>query len=178
MSFILEVTNFFRNSNPYVRIRELEKNLEIEAERSAEWQRLAVTDPLTGAYNRRGLKLILEQVPDPHMVLAVDIDHFKAVNDTWGHGVGDEVLVKVCKVLREQDVVARMGGEEFNIILYHATPKRAVLVAERIRERVANDTFSCGKITISIGVGKNEEKADEALYAAKNSGRNKVCISP
>jgi diguanylate cyclase len=161
----------------------------------------AKTDTLTGLPNRRALEeffrkaqlAALEQ-DDPVSVLLLDIDHFKRFNDEFGHGVGDQVLRLMAKVLRERvrdiDLPARYGGEELIVVLPSAGLATATAVAERIRRAVAEchiSRRSTGEtlpgITISIGVAQFQggesmadliERCDRALYQAKNSGRNRV----
>ncbi len=162
---------------------------------------LAVTDPLTGLYNRRYLESHLENLMEraaqdekPIGLMALDIDHFKNVNDTYGHAAGDEVLkefaTRVKRCVRFIDLAARMGGEEFVVIMPDSTRDTCLGVAERLREAIAEAAVAVPDqeieipITVSIGVsishgaGDNPaeilRRGDEALYAAKNSGRNKV----
>lgn len=170
---------------------------------------MALTDSLTGLFNRRYLSAHLPRLLDrsggnnkPVSALLFDIDHFKVVNDTWGHGVGDEVLKEVAqrasRNLRNFDLVARLGGEEFVVIMPDTDGNQATAVAERLRRRIAEEPFAVsapvGKIdvTISIGValadwtldaeGRPESgdallrRADTALYQAKRSGRNRVVM--
>ena len=131
----------------------------------------------------------------PVTVLLLDIDHFKKVNDTYGHLVGDDILREVAALLqhaaRAVDVVARYGGEEFVVVLPETGSEGAVAFADRVRERVAQHAFGGERhpdlrITVSIGVApfpgprieSAEElfaRADEALYRAKTDGRNRVC---
>ncbi|OPX92841.1 MAG: Response regulator PleD [Pelotomaculum sp. PtaB.Bin104] len=154
------------------------------------------TDPLTGVANRRQLDKYLAQVLGKTMPLSLvmlDIDHFKRVNDTWGHQVGDEVLQHFArtmqKAVRPGDLVARYGGEEFTIICC-ATLDNAAIVAERVRQAVestpANTSAGEVRITSSQGVAeyragdtavKLKERADAALYEAKETGRNRVVVS-
>lgn len=157
-------------------------------------------DGLTGVYNRRNfdmrIKSEVERAARYGYLLSViftDLDHFKNVNDTYGHSSGDTVLRKLAGILQEtcrgSDYVARYGGEEFVIILPHTGIKQACALAERIREQVAAHKFDTGngktRITVSHGVAELsalEEKtpealiseADKALYRAKNSGRNRT----
>lgn len=167
-------------------------------------QRLAALDPLTGAYNRRfGLGRLHEEfdravrMNSPLGVLMMDIDHFKQVNDTYGHLVGDRLLVTVTgiakTVLREGDVLIRYGGEEFLALLPAASSEDLRLVGERLRRAVEEASIADGaqtiRATISLGAAaypnQNVEKedglvqlADEALYKAKESGRNRLILSP
>lgn len=170
---------------------------------------MALTDSLTGLFNRRYLSAHLPRLLDrsggnakPVSALMFDIDHFKVVNDSWGHGVGDEVLKEVAgrasRNLRNFDLVARLGGEEFVVIMPDTDMTQATLVAERLRKRIAETSFDVAApvqkidVTISIGVavtdgrldeeGKPESgeqllrRADMALYQAKRSGRNRVVV--
>ncbi len=153
-------------------------------------------DHLTGALNRRGVEIALtdemsfaRRFESPLSVIAIDVDHFKETNDTYGHPAGDTVLQEIVrrarKVLRPYDSIGRIGGDELTIILRGATLKNATLVAERICAAIALNVFSYGeatfRVTISVGVAVAEreakqtlEAADEALYEAKRSGRNRV----
>lgn len=154
------------------------------------------TDPLTGANNRRAFELKLKQLSlleTPISVLAIDIDYFKKINDTYGHDVGDDVLIELTKIINsfsdEADMVVRMGGEEFILLLHGATVKQAFTVAEKLRVAISENEFSnIGHITVSIGVAawpnllstattinKTISLADQALYEAKGQGRN-CCI--
>ncbi|SMH58783.1 PleD family two-component system response regulator [Azospirillum agricola] len=163
---------------------------------------MALTDSLTGVFNRRyvnaHLPRLLERAIDSHKpvsVLMFDIDHFKVVNDTHGHAIGDEVLREVSarssRNLRTFDLVARLGGEEFVVILPDTDGEAALIVAERLRQRIADTPFVVSaadaaeiSVTVSIGIsvggllGDTAEglirRADEALYEAKRSGRNCV----
>ena len=155
----------------------------------------ALTDELTRLPNRRHLaQRFLEEMQRARRhhksmaFLMVDIDHFKLINDTYGHLQGDAVLAELAKILvagkRESDVAARYGGEEFGVLLHETNEVGAMTLAERIRAKVEAATFSGGlKLTISIGVAATDddaqftallEKADQALYAAKQAGRNTV----
>ncbi|HEV2477477.1 MAG TPA: sensor domain-containing diguanylate cyclase [Candidatus Dormibacteraeota bacterium] len=155
----------------------------------------ALTDELTKLPNRRALaQRFLQETQRArrhHSALSflmIDLDHFKHVNDTFGHLNGDAVLAELASILsnglRESDVCARYGGEEFALILPETTESGARVLAERIRAKVAAATFPGGlKLTISVGVAATEEpsiytqlidRADQALYAAKQGGRNQV----
>ncbi|WP_066855459.1 GGDEF domain-containing protein [Halodesulfovibrio spirochaetisodalis] len=163
--------------------------------------RLSLLDPLTGLYNSRYMltradqEFALFERSGQHMALLMaDIDHFKYVNDQYGHSVGDIVLQQVAKIMqttaRKVDVVARVGGEEFSLLLPDSTTEGAMILAERIRERIANTpiTLPDGRtiqVKISLGVSSTEEfvpqifnelyeSADNALYRAKRDGRNRV----
>lgn len=154
----------------------------------------AMTDPLTGLYNRRGFNSLCEKlIPGPLMsVIAIDIDHFKNVNDQFGHHAGDAVLVMLANILhetcRKNDIVTRFGGEEFIFLLPGVTSNDACSTAERIRELISTAIFPfVGHITVSAGVASLSDcggdiknllqRADEALYEAKGAGRNVVIIA-
>jgi len=163
-------------------------------------QRLAAIDPLTGIYNRRfGMTRLHEefvrtvQIESAIGLLMLDIDHFKGVNDTYGHSIGDRVIRQVANIareaLREGDILIRLGGDEFMAVLLGASLHDVSLTAERIRRQIDERVISFGdqrvQVTVSIGgvsfpekevAGEQEliDAADRALYHAKNSGRNKV----
>lgn len=162
---------------------------------------LADTDALTGAMSRRAFRDLANREIDlahrhrqDFSLLALDLDHFKRINDTHGHAAGDKVLVETVKVfkteLRTSDAIARLGGEEFAIILPHTGPDAALEVAERLRRALAGRIFEAGAarfpVTASFGVVSIHDGAerledllrlgDEALYRAKAEGRN-CCIA-
>ncbi|SIP89924.1 MULTISPECIES: PleD family two-component system response regulator [unclassified Bosea (in: a-proteobacteria)] len=165
---------------------------------------MAVLDQLTGLHNRRFMDTRLASMFDESVMrartlslLVLDVDHFKSVNDSWGHDAGDEVLrefadrVRACT--RGIDVVARMGGEEVVVVLPDTADMAAQAVAERIRERVENEPFAIQggvrhiPVTVSIGVASRRagdqsaadvmKRADDALYQAKAGGRNRVIVA-
>lgn len=174
-----------------VRRKRYAERLRADLDRSLE---LAVTDSLTGLRNRRYVTSHLEGLlrAGPTALLLLDVDRFKAVNDTYGHGVGDAVLKEVAARMKEHlravDVVARFGGEEFVVAMAGATEEEAMQVAERLRTSMAEAAIATGQgdllhITASIGValGKAGDTlsaltgaADAALYRAKAKGRNRV----
>jgi diguanylate cyclase (GGDEF)-like protein len=160
-----------------------------------EMERMVVTDNLTSLFTRRYLnervRSSLEQDCYGSLIL-MDIDYFKTVNDTYGHQVGDEVLIQVSNLIRrsirDSDIAARWGGEELAVYLPRVDKHTAHAVAERIRDCVANETFP--RVTISSGLAKWSKEqdynlsvealfhqADLALYEAKNSGRNQVVLA-
>jgi two-component system cell cycle response regulator len=164
-------------------------------------ERLAAIDPLTDAYNRRfGLGRLREEfsravrAEGPLGILMLDIDHFKAVNDTYGHLVGDRVLRAVAgacrRVIREGDVLVRYGGEEFLVLLPGAGRDDVVHAGERIRRAVSETTVDDGssRITVTVSVGATTFQdgaetpealvaiADRALYESKDGGRNRVTV--
>ena len=127
----------------------------------------------------------------PHVIILLDLDHFKSVNDTYGHAVGDKVLQFLARqmesVAREGDVCCRYGGEEFVILLPNTTIEEATLVAEQLRKTLADTVSPCGRpITLSAGIVAYPamahttealiEAADDALYLAKQEGRNQVKV--
>ena len=161
----------------------------------------AIRDPLTALYNRRYFedevnKQILEAKAkkQPYAVLMLDADHFKNVNDTYGHKVGDKVLIELAstaeRALRDNDIVARYGGEEFVVFLPGIHAEQGKIVADRLRQSISkqvvySDTNQPVKFTVSIGVSSSDisdsvdtliKTADEALYRAKQNGRNRVEI--
>lgn len=160
---------------------------------------LSITDKLTQLYNRAKLDEVLAEetkhaklyAMTPLSIILTDIDHFKHVNDTYGHQAGDRTLVQFAKILKENirnsDVVGRWGGEEFLIICLHTDSAGAKYLAEKIRKILSNSCIeNIGTITASFGVagflfGDDSDsllgRADQALYEAKNSGRNRVVIA-
>ena len=171
-------------------------------QRAHDLQSLAAIDPLTGLYNRRQFETLAraelarcQRYVRPCSFLMIDVDHFKLVNDTFGHEMGDWVLKMVANTLtaarRDADVVARFGGEEFVIMLPETTRDAAAMVAERIRSMVAASALAVGdsrlSLTTSIGVGETMaglpgveavlRDADQALYDAKANGRNIVRVA-
>lgn len=167
----------------------------------------AVRDPLTGLYNRRYAEMYLTRMADQaltsgksYALMVFDIDHFKQINDRFGHAAGDQILVKLADRLRSNfrsiDLIARIGGEEFLIGMPDTSHTQAQIAAERMRRMVSRKTFVIGggmpsiRVTISAGVAVDElidqralpatelfEQADAALYDAKSSGRDKVAFS-
>lgn len=161
----------------------------------------SIRDPLTGLYNRRWLDEVLErEIPRalrekrPLSFCVIDLDHFKRVNDTWGHDVGDDILVALARLLkdgsRKHDVAARFGGEEFVLVLPGLDAQRGREVVERLLERFnslgfgaggpAGLTFSAGLAVVPDHATDREnlfKVADRALYRAKDSGRNRVVVA-
>jgi diguanylate cyclase (GGDEF)-like protein len=161
--------------------------------------RLSLTDGMTGLWNRRNFDLRLEselsralRFSEPFAVVFVELDQMKAVNDRWGHQAGDTVLIELARRLteavREVDVVARWGGDEFTLLLPKTGLDGALLLAEKIRSAVGTAPFRIDHgsldITISVGVAAYPEHgssgkdlvnaADAAMYQAKAKGRNRV----
>ncbi|TQR13304.1 sensor domain-containing diguanylate cyclase [Psychrobacillus soli] len=174
----------------------IENYRKLQEEVVANFKDLSLTDPLTRLKNRRYSELffadLLEQ-KNSFSIISIDIDHFKKVNDEFGHQIGDETLQflasKMMSSVSEKDVCVRLGGEEFVIILPNSSLDEAYIQAEKLRKEIENSILSMNrKITISAGVGEykvNKEnviellhRVDEALYVAKSEGRNKTVISP
>lgn len=173
-------------------------------ETNAKLNRLVAYDSLTGLFNRREFEKIvnktlleMKRYQSNSCIMIIDIDHFKDVNDQFGHPVGDEILKVVSLLvkdeLREIDSIARWGGEEFIILLHNTPAQDGICVAERIRSVIEKNKFLFDeheiRITASIGVSEllyldadwlntAYRKADKALYKAKNSGRNQCVIAP
>lgn len=164
-------------------------------------ERMAMTDLLTGLPNRRaGMEALAkawsnsQRSQQAMAVLIIDIDHFKSINDRYGHAAGDLVLQRVGRELeaaaRKHDNVSRLGGEEFMVVCHEADPKSALIVARRMLEKVRNLSIHYEeheiRLTVSIGIANREESlkdaesmvrnADNALYVAKNSGRDQACL--
>lgn len=178
----------------------LEKLARLKAE-NEELKQLVTTDPLTGLYNYRYFEEILcsemqrtQRTGRPTSLVMIDLDHFKAVNDQWGHEAGNKALQTAARIFREEvrlfDIICRYGGEEFALILPQTGLRIAVTVAERIRAclqrnpvRVDDLEFN---VTASFGVAQYQqgsdlspqalvEMADRYLYEAKQQGRDRVC---
>ncbi|MEA0562742.1 sensor domain-containing diguanylate cyclase [Lysinibacillus irui] len=155
----------------------------------------STVDPLTGVTNRRTMDSVLAEWSAsnvPHAFILLDLDHFKSVNDTYGHAVGDKVLQFLARhmesVAREGDICCRYGGEEFVMLLPKTTADEAAQVAEQLREILSTTESPCGKpVTLSAGIAVYPEMADStealieaadsALYRAKQAGRNQVKIA-
>ncbi len=189
-------------------ILRLERALRALRESEERYQHLAATDSLTGLYNRRHFFILAEAEASrarrhgtAFSIVMMDIDHFKLVNDTYGHTVGDKVLASFASTLRErlrsQDILARYGGEEFVALLPETDERQALGAAQRLRTAVAASpvqvpdtppvavTCSFGLSTCRPGSWQETEtatvervliEADTALYSAKSSGRNRVCV--
>ena len=182
----------------FVRSRKMGEQLVVSVqEKTLELQKrtkLSYTDKLTGIYNRSKFDeeiLACCEKGRPFCVLLMDIDHFKKVNDTYGHLIGDRVLTSMVSIIsgnvRSNDVFARWGGEEFVLLLQRVGNGMGPELAERIRRQIEESSFDVvGHITVSIGVSAYKsgdtptsimERTDEALYKSKNSGRNTVTIA-
>ncbi len=169
--------------------------LHIVARQYSELQKMAITDKLTGLYNRTLLKDSLEQAihqanrtDTPFTLIILDVDHFKMINDEHGHEIGDNVLIQLGaflkEFLRDSDKVFRIGGEEFLILLYNTEEADSIDIAEKIRMGIENLSLIPERtVTVSIGVAGLSsvrdwkqwmKTCDKNLYAAKDSGRNRV----
>jgi two-component system, cell cycle response regulator len=185
-----------------IRRRRLQERLQQNYRRSLS---LALTDELTGLYNRRyvfaHLSELVGRAPEGGNDIAVmmfDVDHFKQVNDRYGHPAGDEVLrelaARAVRQVRSVDLVGRIGGEEFVVVMPETNLQGAIVVAERLRAAVAGEPFALSdssdklSVTVSVGVtmisGPQDtmeaalKRADDALFSAKHSGRNRVVSWP
>lgn len=176
---------------------ELSEAYALLALKTAELERVSITDALTGLFNRRKLDQTLQdeveraaRYNEPVTVIILDIDHFKLINDTYGHQVGDHVLQAIADILRGKvrsvDIVGRWGGEEFLIVCPETSLEGAAFLAEMLRGLIEAFAFSMGiRNTASFGVAEFRQgetvndfvvRADVALYRAKVGGRNKVEI--
>jgi diguanylate cyclase (GGDEF)-like protein len=164
-----------------------------------ELELLSMTDPLTDIFNRRGLEKSIKELKSGNArdkrnfcVISLDLDHFKDINDTYGHDAGDLVLKSVARLIsegrRQSDICARIGGEEFVIVLPNIRNTEASMIAESLRAKLQNTKVIVGAgtvtVTASFGVASHKDsfdleallqRADKAMYRAKQSGRNKVC---
>lgn len=176
------------------------KDITNRKEKETELYEKASTDPLTGLFNRRQFETMAHKEMNkawryqtPCCILMLDIDHFKKINDTYGHQAGDEVLKNLAfhlkANLRDTDILARFGGEEFIILLAQTEESPGFVVAERLREAIENMTtvFEEKEIRVTISIGLAFAKyfdslngiiqgADDALYQSKKSGRNRVSV--
>ncbi|HUH00852.1 MAG TPA: diguanylate cyclase [Kofleriaceae bacterium] len=184
--------------NAMLRIKELTDQI---AAANAKLAELATTDALTSLCNRRAIYEHLDRefhrsqrYGNPFAVFLLDIDHFKLVNDTWGHAMGDRIIVRVARILtetvRQTDFTGRYGGEEFLVLAPETPHVNARVLAERIRARVEHVSRSddeLPEVTVSIGIASSDnvaaehyeelvQAADVALYEAKNAGRNR-CVA-
>jgi two-component system cell cycle response regulator len=195
----VDINELVARARTQIKRRRYQDRLRSNYERSLS---LALTDSLTGLYNRRytvrhldGLMSRTRDNGKPVSVLLFDIDHFKSVNDTYGHAAGDTVLQTIGQRasanLRGTDMVARFGGEEFVVVMSDTPRDLAAMVAERIRDRIATEPIKLSDdgsaaitVTVSIGVATSSggdttpddilRRADAAMYRAKADGRNRV----
>ena len=177
--------------------KEVRKRTAALEKANAELRTISVTDGLTGLPNRRAFDAKLKsriaafsRYRSPFALLLVDVDRFKSINDTDGHGTGDKVLIGIGRVLRQElretDAAFRVGGEEFAVILSATGETDALRFAERIRSRIAARSIAGRRVSITIGVSgvrpgddvsRIYHRADQALYAGKNDGRNRVVLA-
>ncbi len=184
------------------RFAAIERDVTAEVRHEHQLEDLAYADPLTKLANRRYFERVLDKElsrahrSNQHLSLAIlDVDHFKHVNDTWGHQVGDRVLVAVARTilqsLRNYDCAARIGGEEFTVLLPGASPTDAIRVVDRVRADIhdhAHVVIDKQFITVTCSAGLTSLEsaadtaetlllaADRALYRAKRAGRNRICV--
>ncbi len=168
-------------------------HIKVMMERVDSLNEVAVKDPLTGVNNRLGFstKIQNNKYGAGASVIAIDVDFFKKINDSFGHGVGDEVLVSLAQIIksccRSEDIICRFGGEEFVVFLPNTSVLTAECVAERIRSVIESTVFPNNlRVTVSAGVATQDDplggidfllkNADDALYQAKGEGRNKVIV--
>lgn len=185
------------------RMSEIKKNLTVVKKQLTEANESLRFDHLTGAHNRKSFEenakncvRMFKAARTPASMITIDIDFFKKINDTYGHDIGDFVLKECVTLLkklfnREQDIIARIGGEEFCVILPDYRTEHAVAKANAALERIRKEVFVQGNVqirfTVSMGIAEISEnetveawlkRADTALYNSKNSGRNKYTIAP
>jgi diguanylate cyclase (GGDEF)-like protein len=205
--FAMKLVASFRNVLLYEQLRvynlELQRRVEERTraleDSNAQLHRLATTDSLTGLHNRHAIFTLAQQEltrcqrhPLPCAVALLDIDYFKRINDSWGHQVGDEVLIQFSHRLlhgvRATDAVGRVGGEEFMLVLPGADLAAATRMLERLRAEIGTVPFVTGtgpiEVTASFGVTLMRQddpcfsqvfkRADEALYQAKGAGRDRI----
>lgn len=197
--FIILIIRFLDYSREHTankrKREELEKNLKALEIEKADFEKLSKEDPLTGCLNRAGFTSVLTREQErlnkqghPVSFVILDIDHFKDINDTYGHTTGDDVLSNLSKLIqskiRNSDVLVRWGGEEFVILCGDTPLQNAQFLAEKLRQAIeSTDLIPERKITCSFGVAemipdedvkKLFDRADKALYASKESGRNRV----
>jgi len=183
-----------------LRFAAIERDITIEVQREQELEALAFTDSLTKLPNRRRSDEVIghelsraARTQAPLSLAVLDIDRFKSVNDAWGHPIGDRVLVAVAEAIRhtsrDYDFVARFGGEEFLVVMPATDHINAVITIERMRNAIASSYVKVGdstiRVTCSGGISwwlgptdtadSLKQRADRALYAAKNAGRDQVC---
>lgn len=202
LAFVSTITVMLFTGSAIHKLRERTSKQRDELQQALELNKtLATTDELTGLYNRRYFmeklnqqKALTERDDSDFVICYCDLDHFKMINDTFGHHTGDIVLKEFADILkssiREIDYAARFGGEEFVCLLVKTDMENSKKVTERIRETIANYNFSdiapSLQATVSIGIANFKEfntiqetlmSADHRMYAAKHNGRNKVVFS-
>jgi diguanylate cyclase (GGDEF)-like protein len=181
----------------------VQKRFELEQELKKQIEVQAQTDHLTGLCNRRYFIDLAEReltrairFQRPLTLLMIDIDHFKAINDTWGHRTGDTVLQEVSRLLRntlrDEDIFGRLGGEEFGVVIVETEGADAVKIARRLCTTVADALIvpqGTERVPVSISIGFTQlkernmdfnsllDEADQAMYGAKQAGRNRVFVN-
>lgn len=199
ISFLYNTINNTKNQHQSLsdKLSTTQQEMNQLKEKLASARQEALVDSLTGLLNRRGCDEKLKHLDhsDIHSSLAIDIDHFKKVNDTFGHFIGDKVIQRIAKTIQshigEEDIAVRFGGEEFVVVMAKTPVNKAINIAEKIRLSVSKMKLKqkgtgayLPPISVSIGIAQNDktsewtslfEQADNALYQAKNSGRNR-CI--
>ncbi|MGE4534318.1 diguanylate cyclase [Halomonas sp.] len=198
----LQRTQFALLEEERVQNRQLVEEIARRKSLEAQLRMVAERDELTGLDSRRHFMARAEALlkrarheKAPFSLFMIDVDHFKAINDTWGHGQGDRVLAALAEIcrrsLRPQDVIGRFGGEEFIVALPDTHPRDALMVAERLQQRISDlevmEALPEHRLTVTIGIaGFRDEnadldaliqQADRALYAGKHAGRNRVVVS-
>ena len=198
----LQRTQFALLEEERVQNRQLVEEIARRKSLEAQLRQVAEQDALTGLDSRRHFMARAEALlkrarheKAPFSLCMIDVDHFKAINDTWGHGQGDRVLAALAETcrrsLRPQDVIGRFGGEEFIVALPDTHPRDALMVAERLQQRISDlevmEAMPGHRLTVTIGIaGFRDEnadldaliqQADQALYAGKHAGRNRVVVS-
>lgn len=184
----------------YLKTIELQKEIEERKEAESALEELATIDPLTGVFNRREFFVVAEreiqsvlQRQQPLSTIVLDLDHFKAINDNYGHTIGDRVLTAVAKIIRDNlrkaEIVGRMGGDEFAILLPESDRLQGQQIAQRLKEKIVSQSFKFDRgtfsLTASLGIAELErgcdnsftvllDHADQAMYSAKRSGRNRI----
>jgi len=200
-AFVLKITNLDMSlaieSYQECMLENLRRSVDSLKDEASTLSERVATDALTGVLSRQRIMELLNQrvsettAQHPAAVIMADLDHFKKVNDMYGHTAGDRALVDIAQrmrnAVRRVNAIGRYGGEEFLIVLNDTNPEQARMVAERIRERVAAQPVKVNghevSITISLGIACSDggadatgliKRADQALYAAKHNGRNRV----